>query len=131
MRDLNREYSCAFNGRHRRTGTFVRSRFGSRRLEDGPGLVTGFAYVVLNPVAAGLCHRPEEWRASSYRTTVGLCADFPFVDAAKVIGEAGGSADDLRRAIESVARARLQRTRPEPGSGRVLLEARDYLMVQR
>ena len=28
-------------------------------------------YVVLNPVRAGLVKRPEEWRGSSYRATVG------------------------------------------------------------
>jgi len=33
MRELNREYSCDFNLRHKRVGTFVRGRFGSRRIE--------------------------------------------------------------------------------------------------
>ena len=80
MRDLNREYSCAFNVRHARKGTFVRSRFGSRRIVDGADLLTSYAYVVLNPVAERLCLRPEEWRWSSYRTTLGVAADFPFVE---------------------------------------------------
>src|SRR5205807_2611361 len=112
----NREYSCAFNLRHGRKGAFVRSRFGSRRISGGVDLLTAYAYVVLNPVAEGLCLRPEEWRWSSYRTTLGIANDFPFVDGTSVIGEAGGSRNDLRRAVESTARARLQQTRPEPGS---------------
>jgi REP-associated tyrosine transposase len=120
MRDLNREYSCDFNLRHGRLGTFVRKRFGSRRIEDAEDLLGVYAYVVLNPVAERLCLRPEEWRWSSYRTTIGMSADFPFVDAAAVIAEAGGSPDALRRMVESAARSRLQGTRPEPGSGRVL-----------
>ena len=119
MRDLNREYSCDFNLRHGRVGTFVRDRFGSRRIEDGEDLLGTYIYVVLNPVEAGLCLRAEDWRSSSYRTTIGLADDFPFVDAAPVIAEAGGVAE-LRRFVESAARARLERTRPEPGSGRVL-----------
>ncbi|HLX32340.1 MAG TPA: hypothetical protein VKR79_06160 [Gaiellaceae bacterium] len=120
MRDLNREYSCAFNLRHGRKGTFVRSRFGSRRIGGGNDLLAAYAYVVLNPVAEHLCRRPEEWRWSSYRTTVGIAGDFSFVDGTRVIGEAGGSQDALRRLVESAARARTERTRPEPGSGRVL-----------
>jgi putative transposase len=119
MRELNREYSCAVNTRHGRAGTFVRSRFGSRHIAEGGDLLTAYAYVVLNPVAERLCLRPEEWRWSSYRTTLGVAADFPFVDGTSVIGEAGGSHHDLRRAVESIARSRLERTRPEPGSGRV------------
>jgi REP element-mobilizing transposase RayT len=118
MRDLNREYSCAFNVRHARNGTFVRQRFGSRRIVDGRDLLTGFSYVALNPVAEGMCPLPELWRWGSYRTTLGLCDDFPFVDASAAIAEAGGR-EQLRWAVESVLLDRLKRTRPEPGSGRV------------
>jgi methylmalonyl-CoA mutase C-terminal domain/subunit len=109
MRDLNRQYSYEFNIRHDRVGTFLRKRYGSRRIEDGKDLVDTYAYVVLNPVAEGFCRRPEDWRWSSYRTTAGLSDDFPFVDAADVIAEAGGSLEALRRTLDGVARARLER----------------------
>jgi len=120
MRDLNRQYSYEFNIRHDRVGTFLRKRYGSRRIEDGRDLLATYAYVVLNPVVEGLCMRPEDWHWSSYRTTAGLSNDFPFVDAADVIAEAGGSLEALRRSVEAVVRTRLEPTRPEPGSGRVL-----------
>jgi REP element-mobilizing transposase RayT len=120
MRDLNREYSCDFNHRHRRKGSFVRKRFGSRRIEGADDLLGVYVYIVLNPVAEGLCLRPEEWRWSSYRTTTGMSADFPFVDGTVAIAEAGGTPDALRQAVESAARTRLNQTRPEPGSGRGL-----------
>ncbi|HKN62980.1 MAG TPA: hypothetical protein VJV76_01485 [Gaiellaceae bacterium] len=119
MRELNREYSCDFNLRHGRVGSFVRKRFGSRRIEAGSDLLVAYAYIVLNPVAEGLCLLPEEWRWSSYRTTLGTAAHFPFVDAGSVIAEAGGTREALRLVIEGIARARPIRTRPEPGSGRV------------
>jgi|SRR6185503_18896425 len=119
MRDLNREYSYEFNIRHDRIGTFLRKRYGSRRIADGKDLLATYAYVVLNPVVEGLCVRPEDWHWSSYRTTAGFSNDFPFVDAADVIGEAGGSVEGLRRLLEAILRTRLERTRPEPGSGRV------------
>ena len=120
MRDLNREYSCDFNLRHGRVGTFVRKRFGSRRIDDAADLVGVYSYVVLNPVVERLCLRPEEWRWSSYRTTIGVANDFPFVDGSAVIAEAGGTSTALGQLVESAAQARLERTRPEPGSGRVL-----------
>ena len=117
MRELNRSYSTEFNARHGRVGAFVRAPFGSRRIETGDDLVGAFGYVVLNIEEIG--ERAHEWRWSSYRTTLGLADDFPFVDARTVIGEAGGTVDDLRRAVESIAAARLLRTRPGPGPGRV------------
>jgi REP element-mobilizing transposase RayT len=120
IRDLNREYSCDFNLRHGRKGAFLRKRFGSRRIDDADDLLGTYSYVVLNPVAEGLCLRPEEWRWSSYRTTVGISEDFPFVDASAVVAEAGGSPAALRQTVESAARARPNRPRPEPGSGRGL-----------
>ena len=120
MRDLNREFACDFNLRHGRQGAFQRKRFGSRRIEDSKDLLGAYSYVVLNPVAEGLCLLPEDWRWSSHRTSIGMSADFPFVDTRTVIAEAGGTPDALREVVEVVARARLNETRPEPGSGRVL-----------
>jgi putative transposase len=119
MRDLNREYSHEFNNRHDRVGTLLRKRYGSRRIEGGVDLIGAYAYVVLNPVAEGLCNRPEDWPWSSYRTTIGLAKDFPFVDATDVIGEAGGSREALQRAVEAIVGTGPDRTRREPGSGRV------------
>ncbi len=110
MRELNREYSCAFNLRHGRVGTFVRKRYGSRRIKDGDDLLGTYAYVVLNPVADGLCRWPHEWYWSSYRTTVAMLSDFPFVDAAVVIAEACGVAQ-LRKTVEGIAQTHHKRTR--------------------
>jgi len=120
MRDLNREYSTDFNLRHGRAGTFLRKRYGSRLIGDAGDLLGTYAYVVLNPVAERLCRLPEHWHWSSYRTTIGLSDDFPFVDASLVIAEAGGSFRALERVVKAAAGTRPKGTRPEPGSGRVL-----------
>lgn len=103
MKRLNMVYSRDFNVRHDRVGQFVRRRYGSRRIVDGRDLVAAYAYVVLNPVRAGLCPRPEDWRWSSYGTTLRISSDFPFVDASLAIAEAGGSTEALRRAVEARA----------------------------
>lgn len=101
MKQLNMAYSRKFNARHDRVGQFVRRRYGSRRIVDGRDLVASYAYVVLNPVRAGLCPRPEDWRWSSYGTTLRISDDFPFVAASLAVAEAGGSTDALQRAVEA------------------------------
>ena len=58
-----------FNQRHQREGHLFKHRFWSRRIEDDGHLFRACLYVVLNPVAAGLCRHPAEWRWCSYRTT--------------------------------------------------------------
>lgn len=102
MRYLNREYSLDFNARHARAGYLVRRRYGSRRIEGGRDLLGAYAYVVLNPVEAGICSRPGDWRWSSYATTVGLSSDFAFVDASLAVGEAGGI-EGLERVVSGRA----------------------------
>ena len=101
MKQLNMGYSRDFNTQHGRLGQFVRRRYGSRRVIDDPDLLGTYAYVVLNPVTAGLVPRPEDWRWSSHATAVGLSSDFPFVDASVAIAEAGRSRDGLRRLVEA------------------------------
>jgi len=105
MEYLNREYSRDFNTRHSRQGHLVRKRFGSRRVQDGADLLGTYAYVVLNPVAAEACPRAEDWRWSSYATTVGLSDDFSFADASLVLAEVDGRVDQLRALVDARAAA--------------------------
>ena len=62
-----------------------------------------YAYVVNNPAKEGLCEA-EGWRWSSYRTTLGLADDFPFVDASCVLAEIGNSLEALRNLVAGAAR---------------------------
>ena len=110
MKQLNMAYSKEFNGRHNRVGQFVRRRYGSRRIVDGRDLVATHAYVVLNPVLAGMCPRPEDWRWSSYGTTLRISKDFPFVDGSLAVLVAGGSTEALRKTIDARARERVSQS---------------------
>jgi REP element-mobilizing transposase RayT len=110
MKRLNMLYSTDFNARHDRIGQFVRRRYGSRRIADGRDLVATYSYVALNPVRAGLCPRPEDWRWSSYATSLRISNDFPFADASLAVAEAGGSVEALRRIVEGRARESLSQT---------------------
>jgi REP element-mobilizing transposase RayT len=107
MQYLNREYGKDFNDRHSRYGHFVRRRYGSRRVKDGRDLLGVYAYVVLNPVREAMCHRPEDWRWSSYATTIGQTHAFPFVDAGLVLAELGGSVAALRVLVDARAERRV------------------------
>jgi hypothetical protein len=94
MHWLNCEYSKAFNDRHARVGYLVRDRFWSRRKRDEDALLTAYRYVVDNPVRAGLVERAQDWPWSSFATTLGMSAAFPFVDASPIVAILGG--DELR-----------------------------------
>ncbi|MHB8643961.1 MAG: REP-associated tyrosine transposase [Gaiellaceae bacterium] len=77
MQQLNGGFSRRMNAIYERTGKghLFKQRFHDERIEDEPHLLASCRYVVLNPVAAGICRRPEEWPWSSYRASAGL--DFP------------------------------------------------------
>jgi putative transposase len=61
MQRLNSSYALSFNRRHGRFGHLFAERFSARVIEDETYLYDACAYVVLNPVKAGLCDRIEDW----------------------------------------------------------------------
>lgn len=62
MQDLNRSIATYVNGRDRAKGPLWGGRFKSTLLDDGDGFLRCMAYVEMNPVKAGLCQRPSEYR---------------------------------------------------------------------
>ena len=61
MHRLNGLYAQRFNNRHARRGHLFEERFSSWVIETEEHLHRAIEYVIENPVAAGLCSRPEEW----------------------------------------------------------------------
>jgi len=72
MRHLNGVYAQRFNARRTRVGHVFQARFHARLVERDEHLLAIAAYLPQNPVRAGLCRKPEAWRWSSYRATIGL-----------------------------------------------------------
>jgi len=72
MRELNGVYTQGFNQRCRRVGHLFQGRYKAIIVEKDNHLLSLCRYVVLNPVRVGLIKRPEQWRWSSYRATIGL-----------------------------------------------------------
>ncbi len=72
MKSLNQSYVQKFNKTHKRTGHLVERRFDAQLVEKESHLLEVIRYTVLNPVRAEMVKRPEDYRWSSYRATVGL-----------------------------------------------------------
>jgi putative transposase len=73
MRQLNGVYTLTFNKRHKRVGHLFQGRFKALVVEGDQYLLELSRYIVLNPVKAKFVESPEQWKWSSYRSTVGLC----------------------------------------------------------
>ena len=59
---LNGVHARRFNRRHDRTGHLFRARFRATVLESERHLEAACAYVLLNPVRAGLVASTDDWR---------------------------------------------------------------------
>jgi len=90
MRELNGVYTQGFNQRYRRVGHLFQGRYKAIIVEKDNHLLSLCRYVVLNPERAGLIKRPEQWRWSSYRATVGLTTRPSFLTVDWVLSQFGG-----------------------------------------
>jgi REP-associated tyrosine transposase len=61
MKRLNGNYAQTFNRRHRRSGHLFGERYSSEFIQTEAHLYEAGRYIVLNPVRAGACARPEDW----------------------------------------------------------------------
>ena len=70
MKMLLQRFSSWFNRTHGRTGRLWEQRFKSVLVQDGTAARTMAAYIDLNPVRAGICQDPADYRWSSYAEAV-------------------------------------------------------------
>ena len=71
MKVLKQRFTQWFNKRHNRRGTLWEDRFRSVLVEGkGPALKAMAAYIDLNPVRAGICDDPKDYRWCSYGEAV-------------------------------------------------------------
>jgi REP-associated tyrosine transposase len=104
MQHLNTSYSIRTNKRHGRTGHLVRNRFYSALIEEERHLLEAIRYIVLNPVRAGLCSRPEDWPWSSYRACAGLELAHPFMSVDRMLELFGTRPAEARSAFRDFVR---------------------------
>jgi REP element-mobilizing transposase RayT len=91
MQELVSGYSRQTNRRYGRRDHLFRQHFFSVRLKRHEHLLEVSRYVVLNPVRAGLCRLPEDWRWSSYRACAGLSFAPAFLARDKLLALFGRS----------------------------------------
>ena len=123
LQQLNSAYCQRFNRRHHRVGHLLQGRFGCRIVEDGAYARTVLRYLALNPTAAGLAARPEEWAWSSYRVALGFEQQPDFLSVEDIWAAFGTSDCAVGRArLSDFVAAGLQDVFSNPllhGSGRL------------
>ena len=70
MQWLHGKYGRYFNDRHQLYGHLFQGRYKAVRQKSDEQLWQAMRYVALNPVSAGLCERPGDYRWSSYWATL-------------------------------------------------------------
>jgi putative transposase len=129
MQQLNGGHATRFNERHDRHGHLFGARYRAILIEDERYLLAVCRYIVLNPVRAGICDRPEEWRWSSYRATAGLEPTPRFLTTEILLGELGETYPEAQRAYREfvaagIADALAERVRGERLGGGGFLQKR-------
>ena len=87
MRQLNGVYTQSFNKKRNRTGHLFQGRYKAILIQKDNHLLEAGRYVVLNPVGAQLVERPEDWKWSSYRATVGEETAHPCLTGDWILGQ--------------------------------------------
>lgn len=93
---MNQVHSIRTNRRHGRSAHLFRNRPHCVEVASQAHLIGAIAYVVRNPIRAGLCARAWEWPYSSYRATVGLATAPAWLRVDFVLDLFGGAAEFAR-----------------------------------
>jgi len=103
MHVVNGQYAQWFNKVHGFVGHLFQDRFCSVPVETDWHLLELLRYLALNPVRAGLCASPGDWRWSSYPAALGLSSS-SFVSVARLLSLLGPdettARDALRKFVE-------------------------------
>jgi putative transposase len=115
MHRVNGGYAQRFNRVHGHHGHLFQGRFHANPIRDEAHLPGSVRYVLLNPVRAALCERPEHWRWSSYRASIGLAAMPRFLSHERLASALGTSPANAARVLRDFVDAALA-TPPAPGT---------------
>ena len=104
MQSFALSYTKAINKRYGRVGSLFQGPFKAIRIDRDEYVLHLSRYIHLNPVAAGLVRRPEDWVFSSYQEFIGVregtlpkpdlvLSRFPSPDAYRLFVEAYAESD--------------------------------------
>ena len=66
MKRISLKYALYFNRKYQRIGHVFQDRYKSENVEDDRYFLTVYRYILQNPVKAGICETPAQYRWSSY-----------------------------------------------------------------
>lgn len=101
MQRLNGPYAQRFNWKYRRSGHLRGERYHAVPVKSDGHMIYLIQYLARNPVKAGLCERPSQWRWSSYRGLAGLEPELPFVDSRLLRAYFGDDRDEGARLMRA------------------------------
>ena len=89
MLRLNSKYARYYNKKYKRVGYVFRDRFRSEGIYNDAQLYNCIRYIYNNPVKAGICNRPEEYKWSNYKPIPEKISDtYIFIDDEEEIEKA-------------------------------------------
>jgi len=112
MQWLNTGYARGFNEIYGRVGHLFQRRYADGLIQDEEHLRAVIRYIPLNPVKAGLVNRPDDWRWSSHRATLGLTNAPRFLTVQFVLGQFADDIENARRLYRDWVEAGLSDMRP-------------------
>lgn len=102
MQELNSRFAESFNARYELTGHLFEGRYHHELVESDAQLLKTYRYVARQPVRAGICARPSEWRWSSYTGLVSGWTGRLYQPPSLLTEFAdGGGLSGLRRFVEA------------------------------
>ena len=104
MCELNGGYALTYNQRHGRVNHLFGRRYWDALIATDEHLLECCRYVVLNPVRAGLCRLPGDWKGSSYAAAVGRVYSPPFLANDELLQLFGHRPDIARTAYRRFVR---------------------------
>jgi putative transposase len=102
FQQLNGNHSRRTNKRHGRSDHLFRNRPKAVCCESTSHVIGAIAYVVRNPLAAGLVPHAGAWRWSSYQATMGTVRAPDWLRIDEVLELFGGSPESARRAFDEL-----------------------------
>jgi REP element-mobilizing transposase RayT len=128
MRQLNGRFTQEINRIHRRVGHLFQGRFKAILIEKEEYLLEVSRYIVLNPVRAGMVHRPDEWKWSSYLATAGLQRKPSFLTAEWIKTQFGKSDAVAERAYEEYIMQGVGKKYPQEAlTGQIILGTKRFI----
>jgi putative transposase len=102
MKSMHERFATDLNRLHRQHGHVFGARYGSKLVRDDRHLHGCMRYIALNPVKAGMCGSPAEWKWSAHSALVGTAEPEACVDVAAALGFLGPNIGAARLAYQQL-----------------------------